>query len=472
MMIESANRHAVEAFLDLSRCIGLDSDDLGGTVRMTGRDFPRVSVHRLASASSAALALLGVGVGALWRLRGGGGQDMEVDSARALQGLRCHAYSRKNGRQLPIDKGPLSGYHQTGDGRWICIYASHVLGPFLDAALDVLGCSHEATAIAAAIARWRGADLEQALNERRVPAALVRSEAEWAAHAQGRWLAARPVVEIDRLAESPPEPLAPGGRPLSGLRVLDITQALCGPSLARAMAEQGADVLRVASPHCADPEAIVIDTGWGKRSTYLDFDDREDLARLEAIAADADMVIQSFRPGALDRRGLSAEELAIRRPGLIYVSVSGYGNGGPWATRGAYEALGQAVTGISDAESHQDRPRSVRTGTLNDYLAAYLGAAGALAALLRRCHHGGSYHVKVSLARTSMWVRQLGTIAEAEKFLGVDYAEPTAPSLISADSPFGVTTALRPPIAYSATPGYWALPPAPLGSSQPCWQPR
>ena len=154
------------------------------------------------------------------------------------------------------------------------------------------------------------------------------------------------------------------------------------------------------------------------------------------------------------------------------MSVSGYGSGGPWATRGAYEALGQSVAGISDAESFQERPRSVRTGTLNDYLGAYLGAAGALAALVRRWDNGGSYHVKVSLARTSMWVRQLGTIAEAQDFLGLDYDEPTAPTLFSANSPFGIVTALSPPVGYSATPGYWALPPAPLGSGQPHWQLR
>ena len=137
----------------------------------------------------------------------------------------------------------------------------------MDAALDVLACSHEAEAIAAAVARWEGAALEDALNHRGVPAALVRSDAQWAAHPQGQWLAARPVVEIEQVAGSSPEPLAAGERPLTGVRVLDITHVLCGPSVGRAMAEQGADVLRVASPDCADPEAIIIDTGWGKRST-------------------------------------------------------------------------------------------------------------------------------------------------------------------------------------------------------------
>jgi crotonobetainyl-CoA:carnitine CoA-transferase CaiB-like acyl-CoA transferase len=471
-MIESTNKHAIRAFEGLSRSLALDADSLGGALRIRAGDYPRVSLHRLASASSAALAALGCGVAAIWRLRGGAAQNVKVDSARALQALRCHTYSRKNGRQLPIEKGPLSGYHRCADGRWICIYASHVLGDFLDAALGVLGCQHDATSIAAAVGSWRGEELEQALNERRVPAALVRSEAEWAAHPQGQWLAARPVVEIERMAASPPEALPRAPRPLSGLRVLDVTLALCGPALSRALAEQGAQVLRVAAPHCSDPEAILIDTGFGKRSTYLDLGRREDSARAQSLAGGADVVVQSFRPGALERCGLGAELLAQLRPGLIYVSVSGYGSGGPWAARGAYEALGQAVAGISDAESDQGRPRSVRTGTLNDYLAAYLGAAGVMAALLRRSREGGSYHVKVSLARTSMWVRELGTIPEARAYLGVDYAEPVAPELIQVDSPFGAITALAPPIRYSVTPGYWALPPSPLGSSPASWEPQ
>ena len=77
MAIEGVNPHALAAFEDLSQCIGLDPNDLGGTATMTGEDFPRVSVHRLASASSVALAAVGVGVGALWRLRSGSGQDVE-----------------------------------------------------------------------------------------------------------------------------------------------------------------------------------------------------------------------------------------------------------------------------------------------------------------------------------------------------------------------------------------------------------
>jgi hypothetical protein len=191
--------------------------------------------------------------------------------------------------------------------------------------------------------------------------------------------------------------------------------------------------------------------------------------------ADADVVVQSFRPGALDRRGLSAAALAAVRPGLVHMTASGYGDGGPWAERRAFESLGQAVAGIAAAEApytHDGRPRPVRLGTLNDYLAAYLGAAGVVAALIRRAQSGGSHQVKVSLAAASMWVRTLGTQPSLDAPDDSPYADLVAPRIIRAASAFGEVAALAPVIELSATPGYWSRPPEPLGSSLLGWAPR
>lgn len=468
-MIESANPHAAGALRGLLDILGVEP---AGRIIIRGDDFPAVSPHRLASASAAALAAMGTGVANLWRARGGGAQDIAVDTARAVQALRTYHYSLKNGRRLPGGKGPLQTYHRTADGRWIYIYGHHIFGHFLDRTLDLLNCPHNLAAIDAAIAKWPAQALEDALNARGVPAAFVRSEAEWAAHPQGQWLAQRPVVEIERIGDTAPEPLPPGPRPLAGVRVLDLTHILCGPYIARALAEQSADVLRLSPVDIRDPESVLIDTGWGKRSAYIDFNEPGDLATVRALVAEADVVVQSFRPGAFDRFGLSVADLARLRPGLVVVSVSAYGTGGPWARRGALEALGQAVAGISHAEALDGRPRSVRTGTLNDYLGAYVGAAGALAALLRRHRTGGSHHVKVSLARTSMWVRELGTMPEAAAHMAAPYAEPVEPALMEADTPYGRVTTLRPPLDYSATPSRWDRPTAPLGSGTAEWLPR
>ncbi len=193
------------------------------------------------------------------------------------------------------------------------------------------------------------------------------------------------------------------------------------------------------------------------------------------LVATADVVVQSFRPGALERRGLSAARLAEVRPGLVHLGASGYGDGGPWAPRGAYESLGQAVAGIAAGEAvgtADGRPRSVRLGTLNDYLAAYLGAAGVVAALGRRAREGGSHRVAVSLARSSMWVRALGTQPLPAAPDDAPYQDATAPRLVRTASPFGEVAALAPVVELSATPGAWARPPEPLGASRPEWAPR
>jgi crotonobetainyl-CoA:carnitine CoA-transferase CaiB-like acyl-CoA transferase len=455
--------------------LGLTRADAGGTVAVEGGERPEVGPHRLAAAATGALVGLGVAVAALHRERGGPGQDVRVDTARALQALRTIRYATKNGRRLPIGEGPLSRYNQAGDGRWLYVYATHVLGSFLDAALDVLQCPHTPAAIEAAFRRWDGLALEEALNERGVPAAMVRTDAEWADHPQGRWLAARPVVELGPLGDAPPEPLARADRPLAGVRVVDLTHALCGPYASRALAEHGAEVLRLAPTTCRDPEAVLLDTGWGKRSAYVDLDDPADVALVRDLVADADVVVQSFRPGALDRRGLSAEDLAAVRPGLVHLTASGYGDDGPWGGRRAFESLGQSVAGITAAEAAHTadgRPRSVRLGTLNDYLAAYLGAAGVVAALRRRARTGGGHRVRVSLAGASMWVRSLGEQDLGDGPHDEPYVDLVTPRILRAPSPSGELAVLAPVVELSATPGRWDTPSEPLGASLPRWSPR
>jgi crotonobetainyl-CoA:carnitine CoA-transferase CaiB-like acyl-CoA transferase len=280
------------------------------------------------------------------------------------------------------------------------------------------------------------------------------------------------VVEVARVGDAPAEPLPAAARPLEGIQVVDLSHALCGPYASRALAEHGADVLRLAWPGCRDPEAIVVDTGWGKRAAYVDLTDPCDVDRVLGLVADADVVVESFRPGVLARQGLSPERLAEARPGLVHLRASGYGDGGPWGPRRAYESLGQAVAGVAAGEAigtADGRPRSVRLGTLNDYAAAYLGAAGVVAALGRRARDGGTHRVAVSLARTSMWVRALGTQPLPAGADDAPYEDAVAPRLVRAASPFGEVVALAPVVELSSTPGHWARPPEPLGASPPAW---
>src|SRR4029453_4484591 len=125
--------------------------------------------------------------------------------------------------------------------------------------MKVLDCTRDASDVAAAVARWDGKSLEDALAEARMCGAMVRTTDEWSAHEQGQALASMPRVEIIKLGDSEPEPLPAGDRPLSGVRVLDLTRILAGPTHARTLAQYGAEVLHVTSPKLPHSDAWTLD---------------------------------------------------------------------------------------------------------------------------------------------------------------------------------------------------------------------
>jgi crotonobetainyl-CoA:carnitine CoA-transferase CaiB-like acyl-CoA transferase len=458
--------------------IGLAPGDAGGAVTIEGEEPAVPSRHRLATASAVALAAQGTAIAAIWRARSGRGQSVAVDLRQAaVPGLCTSDHLRQAG--LPVDRGrnpaTAANFFATKDGRRLYILRAPAYVPHMLRLLEFMGCANTTEALAAATARWRSDELEEAFAERKIIGTIARTREEWLAHPQGRWLVARPPVEIENIGDSAPEPFAPAARPLSGVRVLDMAHVLAGPVTTRVLAEQGADVLHVSAPHQLDQFVHVLDTGPGKRRALVDLG-RGGVAEVQKLAAEADIFVHSWRPGSLDRHGLSAAEMARRRPGIIYVTVSCYGYGGPWASRGGYEPIGQTASGLAVAEGSLDEPILAPTFTLNDYATAYLAAAGTLAALLRRAREGGSYHVKASLTRTSMWVLELGALP---KGLWPDRSRgrPPLPAPRSGDmmrmaSAFGEIEMPAPITRFSETKAFWERAPEPPGASRPEWLPR
>ena len=160
-------------------------------------------------------------------------------------------------------------------------------------------------------------------------------------------------MEILRIGDSAPEPLPTGDRPLSGIRVLDLTRVLAGPTCARTLAEHGADVMKITAAHLPNLGYQEWDTGHGKLSAELDLRMPGDVDILRGLVRKADVFSQGYRPGTLVSRGLSPEELAAIRPGLIYVSLCAFGHAGPWASRRGFDTVVQTVSGmtIRQAES-------------------------------------------------------------------------------------------------------------------------
>lgn len=463
------------AYRRLLERVGLTEGAAGGAVRFIGADPVIASRLRYGAATAAALAAQATAVAALWRLRGGPGQDIEVDLARAVHvGLRTVQSLRQNGRGFRVGAAVMgrpreNNFFRTRDGRHI--YLLRNTGR-LNITTDLVGflkCANTAEEIGAAAARWDAFALEEALAERKLPAVVARSPAEWLAHPQGRWLAERPGVEVEKIGDSAPEPLPPAPRPLSGIRVLDASHVIAGPATGRMFAEHGAQVLHVTTPNEPEHLQIIMDCGFGKRAAYIDLDQVEDVAQLRRLALSADIFLQSWRPGALARRGFGPEDLMAIRPGIIVVSLSCYGQEGPWAARGGYEPIGQSVSGLSVTEGSMEAPRNAPTTTMNDYLTAYLAAAGALAALHRRAREGGSYHVKTSLAQSSMWVLAQGTVADEVVAAGVPDYVPGPGVLATMASVYGELRYATPIAQLSQTPAFWATPPQPAGASPAQW---
>ncbi|MBO1110501.1 CoA transferase [Bordetella petrii] len=431
------------------------------------------SPHKLTLAAAGAIGAYALATERWWQLATGQRQRIAIDWMQAASSLNPGHFQKQSGYGLPalsLLTELKADFYQTADGRWFFPIGSY---PHLrDGVLDLLQCPNNASALGAAIGRWNSLELEEAFAAHKLPGAFARSQQEWLAHPQGRHLAGLPAIDIRKIGDSEPEPAQAGLRPLDRLRVLDLGHVIAGPVVARTLAEHGADVLRITPPMLQDPFRQTIDTNIGKHSAFLDLDRAVDAQRARELIAGADVVVQSWRPGSMARRGLGPQDAAAIRPGVVYVSVTAYGDEGPWAGRGGFEQLGQTVSGIAVREGGAGRPRVVPTYLLNDYLTGYLGAAGALLALIRRAREGGSYHVRVSLARTSMWVQDLGleTAFDADpQRPRRHFAEGLDPVLETRQSAYGPLEQLPPVAQFSRTPARWDLPPAPNGAHPPAW---
>ncbi|MDM0014838.1 CoA transferase [Variovorax sp. J22P168] len=467
---------ALRALQLLLTLIGLPEPSTSARVVLTSRDAVVPSANRYAAATAAALGAYGAAIAAFWALRTGRQQEVEIDERRAvLHGLRSVFLLRQSGHGYSVGGIGAQGlrannFFMTRDGRQIYLLRMFDYPHLVPALLGVLRCPNTHDDIAHAVSHWDAFELEDALARAKAVGVVSRSPREWLAHPQGQWLAERPGVEVRRIGDSAPEPFQDGDRPLSGIRVLDASHVIAGPATGRTLAEQGAQVLRISAPYQPDPQQMVIDLGFGKRSAFIDLNHVEDARQLRELAMKADVFIESWRPGAMERRGFSPEDLMRLRPGIVYVSLSCYGSGGPWRERAGYEPIGQAATGLSMMEGGKDHPALAPTVTMNDYLSAYLAAAGVASALVRRAREGGSYHVSTSLAQSSMWVLQQGAHSEAEgqSVCGLD--SPTPANWMSrTESAFGLLEHCAPVTQFSETPGFWACPPQPLGAAQPVW---
>ena len=433
---------------------------------ITGDDPVLRTPYRIGRAGAEALGALGLAAAQLWQLRGGKAQRVAIGVRAAAASLRSARYLRIDGR-APRVWDPLSGFYPVRDG-WISIHCN--FQNHRHAALSVLKSNPSREEAEAHSRNWRGVELEDAIHAAGGCAGFVRSGEAWARHPQAQAVAKAPLLEITRIGDAPAEKFSKAKRPLEGVRVLDLTRVLAGPTCARSLAEHGAEVLKISAEHLPDSGEVELDTGIGKLSARLDLRKHADLARLHALAHEADVFSQSYRPGALAGRGLSSQSLAELRPGIVCVSLSAWGETGPWRARRGFDSIVQSVSGMALAQGEGGKPQLLPVSAI-DYVSGYLMAFGAMVALSRRSSEGGSWLVRVSLARVGRWIVEHGMLPDsAWRALADDLPETElAPLLAEVDSPAGRVRHLKPVLELSETPPYWSRPPVPLGYHEAKW---
>lgn len=428
-----------------------------GPFELTGAEDVLPGPYRVAAAATASIAAATLAAAEMLKLRGIEPGVVTADTRHAAAAFHSEQLLRVDGIEPGPVWGPLSGDYRTADG-WVRLHANY---PRHESAVCWgLGVPGSRSAVEKAVAGRPAREIEHAVVSAGGAAAELRSPEDWAAHPQGAAVAALPLVDLAPIGEAPKRTLFYSDRPLGGIRILELTHVLAGPVAGRVLAAHGADVLHVGAAHLPRVEALVRDTGQGKRSAFVALDTEGGRARLKKLISRADVLVQSFRPGALAKIGFGPQELAELRPGLVIADLSAYGWEGPWARRRGFDSLVQMSNGLAWG----DPPSPLPVQAL-DHATGWLTAAAVLTALHRQVTDGGTWRARLSLAGTGRWLDSLGRkdSAGAEVEFG-DLLE-------EADSGYGRMTRVRMPGGLPGAPPHWDFGTRTPGVDKPTWTP-
>ena len=231
-------------------------------------------------------------------------------------------------------------------------------------------------------------------------------------------------------------------------------------------------MLHIARAQGFEHDAIWQDVNVGMRSAILNLKNVEQNRVLQNLLPQTDVFIEGFRGRKMQELGFGVQEVSRAHPGTIYCSVRPYAWDGPWKMFAGFDMEALTVSGFTAIEgSGPAHPRFPPTFVMNDYIAGYLGTAGVIAALRRRAREGGSYHVRVNLARCAMWFMSLGQVDEAELVNPGPESKLGRPETIRAMTPYGDYERLAPLVKLSRTPTRWREPLLDVrGAARPVWE--
>lgn len=263
--------------------------------------------------------------------------------------------------------------------------------------------------------------LEELNAENRQAGVTCLKETEFQNTRHGQALQKEPPWRLDTIeTSSPPAPLpaaksaAPKPQILSGVKVLELCRIIAGPSIGRGLAEYGADVLKVTSSKLSDVPFFQVDGNLGKHTTDLDLKTSDDRATFEQLLHEADVVLDGYRPGSLERLGYGPKQIVeltkSRGRGIIYVAEDCFGHVGEWAGRPGWQQIADCVTGVAWIQglSMGLNEPVIPPFPMSDYGTGCMGTIAALTALYKRAKYGGSYWATTSLCQYDMFLLRMG----------------------------------------------------------------
>lgn len=404
--------------------------------------------------------------------------ETQVTLQHAVVEFNCSSFLTIDGKSPSPSRPPIGGLHKTADGH-VRIHDGFLV--HREALKKLLRCSGEDDRgrITTAIAHWTTIDFENAAIEAGLAVASLRSFEQWDSNPQARAISDFPII-IRKISDGPPSRptnFKPGcDKCLRGLRVAEMDRVIAGPVAGKTLAAHGADVLWITSPNLEDQPSLDRDFARGKKTVRLDIGLLQDRAKLDKLLEDADVFLQSYRPGSLAGKGLSPQDIAAKsKKGIICANLSAYGPTGPWSKRRGFDSLIQTCSGmnISEAE-HFGAGKTARPLPFQalDHASGFFLAAGIAAALYRQAIEGGSYVVDVSLAGTGKFLRSLGQYEGSSGFdmLRTGRQDDVPGEMLEErDSGFGQITAVKHSAVIEGVDIGWDVMPGPLGSDRAEW---
>lgn len=474
---EEGKINIYEEFERVANEIGLSLTDAGGEIRFNGADPIVKSIIALGTGSSIGLMLKSLAATKIWRLRGGEGQDMEIDIAKGISRLsalykmmeQVNGYCPDN---PDLMMSALMMLFRTKDGKYMCPDCN--MPKLRDRIQELLGCNNNLTSVAKAILQLDSTKLDEKANEKGGVMGKVRSLKEFMEEPVYKdYLSKLPLIEIEMIGESDPEPFTMNPKTLlEGIKALGMGHIIAGAGLGRALACHGAEVLNVWKPNEFEFNTTYLSADIGMRPCRINYKKPKGNEQVKELLKDADIFFVNRRVKLMEEIGMTAEECAKIRPGIIYCNTSFAGNGGLWRDRVGYDQVAGVVTGMTVFDGTENEPMLPCINVVNDFIVSWLAAAGVIEALARRAKEGGSYRVHVSLCRTALWLMSLGIFDKkfVEEVAGTSgLHEEKMPELFTAKTPLGEYQGYTDQVKMSVLKEEYNPVLVPRGSSVPKW---